>query len=230
MAGAMIGAIIGSAAGGDASSGMASAAQYQASKHERNIAWRRAQQWAMIGPSLQMEGLRRAGLNPILAASGGLGSARMQEPSMASTGGSPSFSRDTGSRVVSALQARQQMQKQDRIMDAQVAEAQFRAQLAGWEAAAAKYLPEKAMHSVWSEAMLSSLREAQVGETMASRLGILASTARQVMDTRLRGYEEPALKATAELYERFPWLRQVGAGTEELGGAVRSFLTRGRRR
>lgn len=62
-----LGAII-----GPLTEGMASAAQYQASKHERNVAWRRQQAWELMAPSLRVEGLRNAGLNPILAATQGM--------------------------------------------------------------------------------------------------------------------------------------------------------------
>lgn len=210
--GAALGAIIGAAAGqagGDMSSGIASAAQYQASKHERNIAWKRAQQWELIGPSLKMAGLQAAGLNPILAATGGFKGGAMSEPSMGSPGGTPSFSRDAGSRLISAA-------KQGEMMSSQVAEQKARQLMAEREADAARYLPERAYHAAGAEGeRWSQLRES-VALLREQQASTAAQTARTRVGTALDEAQLPSAKALEELYEKYPWLRQVGAALKDV--------------
>lgn len=204
---AALGAIIGGMAG-DVSSGMASAAQYQASKHERNVAWRRAQQWELIAPSLRMAGLRQAGLNPILAVSGGFRGGSMSEPSMASTGGTPSFSRDLTSRVIATA-------KQAQLLDAEVGRAQAERLISEREADAARYLPEKAYHAAGAEAeRWNQLRES-VGLLRNQADATSAQAERTRVGTQLDRLELPSAQALAELYEKYPWLRQVGAALKD---------------
>lgn len=204
---AILGSALGSAAG-DVSSGMASAAQYQASKHERNIAWKRMQQWELIAPSLRMAGLREAGLNPILAATQGFGGGPGKVPE-ASTGGTPSFSRDSVSRAISSG-------KQARIMDAEVGRAEAMRLIAEREADAARFLPEKAYHAAGAEGeRWSQLRET-VGLLREQQDATAAQAAKSRVDARLLEAELPSARALEDLYSRYPWLRQVGAALKEV--------------
>lgn len=209
MAWGAIGAALLGQGAGDASSGLASAAQYQASKHERNIAWKRAGQWELISPGLRMEGLRRAGLNPILAASGGFKGVQLQEPGMATTGGSPSFSRDAGSRAISTA-------KQAQMMDANVREAEARALMTEREAAAAEFLPERANF----EAQGAQARWENLMETVRLLREQQGATSAQAERTRVQTQLDksglPSAKAVEELYQDYPWLRKAGAVLKDL--------------
>lgn len=181
---------------GDASSGMASAAQYQASKHERNIAWKRAQQWELIQPSLRMAGLRQAGLNPILAATGGFQSGGVPQAPRGSPGGMPSFSRDTLQRAVATSKQMQALNDQ---------------------LATIKYDRERSYHDAgraaeeWSKAaeetrLTRELWRRVIAETLQTE----AQTRRTEVDTKLMETGMPSAQAVEELYRRFPWLRMVG--------------------
>lgn len=198
----ILGAVI-----GPLTEGMASAAQYQASKHERNISWKRMGQWELIAPSLRMQGLRNAGLNPILAANppGGGGGANIPE---ASTGGSPNFAFDMG-RVYAAA-------KQRKIMDSMEREAAATALIREREADAAKYLPEKAYHAAGAEAeRWSNLRES-VALLREQQASTAAQTERTKVDTRMMETELPSARALEDLYSRYPWLRQLGAALKDI--------------
>lgn len=199
---AILGSALGGAAG-DMSSGMASAAQYQASKHERNIAWKRMQQWELIAPTLRMQGLKAAGLNPILAATQGFTKGGTQVPE-ASPGGTPSFSRDMGSRIV-------QSARMARLMDAEVGKAEAERLISEREADAARFLPEKAYHAAGAEGE----RWSQLAESvMLMRAQADASSAqaeRTRVGTTLDQAQVPSARALEDLYSKYPWLRQVGA-------------------
>lgn len=206
---AAIGAAIGGAAIGPVTEGMVSAAQYQASKHERNISWKRMGQWELIAPSLRMAGLRAAGLNPILAAGGGLGGGggggRVQG---ASTGSKPNMNFDMDRVMSTALQIKN-------FANA-VREGKARADQAESEAAAARYLPERAYHAAGAEAeRWSTLRET-VGLLREQQEATAAQRARTEADTRLLETEIPAAKALEDLYTDYPWLRKAGAVLKEI--------------
>lgn len=214
MAGAIIGAIAGGAAG-DASSGMASAAQYQASKHERNIAWRRQQRWEQIQPSLRVQGLRDAGINPMVGfLGGGAAGGSHFSPQMATTGGTPSFSRDTASRAISTS-------KQAAMMEDQVATVRAQRSEAESKALAAKFLPEKSYHEagaageIWSKLSQETQNLiAQRGLTGAHQAQSEATKAKLEVERLLMQLGLPGARAMEDLYQKHPWLRQV----REFGG------------
>lgn len=194
---------------GPVTEGMASAAQYQASKHERNISWKRMGQWELISPSLRVAGLKAAGLNPILAATGGFKGGSPHVPE-GSPGGMPSFDFDMG-RIYNAARQRQAMQDE-------LATIKANRQTAQSEAAAAAYLPEKAYHAAGAEgerwnqlresvALLRQQQDATAAQAEATR----AAADRTRVDTRIMETEIPAAKALESLYEEYPWLRKVGA-------------------
>lgn len=214
---------------GNASEGMASAAQYQASKHERNIAWKRQQAWELMAPSLRVAGLRQAGLNPILAAGGNF-AAGPGHVDTARPGGMPSFDKDVVGRAISSA-------KQAKLMEPALREANARADLAEWQAKAGRYLPERAYHEAgaaaeqWSRLSQEVLNlSAQRGLTGAHQAQ--SESLREKMDVErlLMQLGIPGARAMEELYQRHPWLRQmrefsggslgstaIGAGTAAAG-------------
>lgn len=187
---------------GPAMEGISSAAQYQASKHERNIAWKRMGQWELISPSLRMAGLRAAGLNPVLAASSGFGGGGTNVP-QASPGGNPSFDFDLGTVLSSAKQAK--------TMPFEIREAEARAKTAELVAEATKYLPEKAYNEAGAEGERWSQIRETVGLLREQQGATSAQAKRTAADTKLLESEIPAARALEDLYQRYPWLRQVGA-------------------
>lgn len=208
----MIGEILGSIIG-PMTEGMASAAQYQASKHERNVAWRRAQQWELIGPTLRMEGLKNAGLNPILAATGGFKTGDVPNVQTARPGQLPRFQYSPGA-VVSAA-------KQGQVMDAAIREANAKATTAENEAKASEYAPSRAFHDVTNV----GLRGAEIEETvrlmrvqqllMGQQTSQAQALARKYgTENLLLESEVPAARALQELYEKYPELKQLGAGAD----------------
>lgn len=206
---AAIGAAIGGAAIGPVTEGMVSAAQYQASKHERNISWKRMGQWELIAPSLRMAGLRAAGLNPILAATsgfgGGAGGGRVQG---ASTGSKPNMNFDMDRVMSTALQIK--------TMKYAEREAAARADQAESEAAASKFLPERAYQEAGAAGeRWSTLRET-AGLLRQQQESTAAQTRRTDADTRLLETEIPAAKALEDLYTDYPWLRKAGAVLKEI--------------
>lgn len=214
--GAALGAIVGSG-----SEGMASAAQYQASKHERNVAWKRAQQWELIAPSLRVAGLRAAGLNPVLAATGGMTSGASHIPT-ASTGGSPSFDKDSVGRVLSSA-------KQARLMNAQVdlaeTEARVKREQERQEVQHTNILEKfgeatsRAELAVRQEQMLNLVAErgltgARTAETEQAKLRI-------ALDRMLMEMGVPGARAMEAMYEKYPFLRQIREFSGgSLGGAA----------
>lgn len=212
MWGEILGAMI-----GPGMEGIASAAQYQAAKHERNISWKRMAQWELMGPGLRMQGLRNAGLNPILAATGGFKGGGAPNVPEASVGGSPSFSFDLG-QVYSAA-------KQRKAMNDELEAIEAGKRIRQSEARAAEFLPEKANFSAQAEQarwevlreQVALLREQQ-DATSAQAAATRASQARTELDTELMSTEMPARRALESLYEEYPWLRKVGAAAKDVFG------------
>lgn len=226
---------------GSGSEGMASVAQYQASKHERNIAWKRQQQWELMAPSLRVQGLRAAGLNPVLAATQGMshGPGNVQT---ASTGGSPSFDKDSVSKAISSA-------KQAKFMDEQ-----YRSLVLANRQMHLKNLQEEeaTRRSVWNTEWVRKYGEGLMrAETMAAQEQVLnlvaerglfsARTAetdamrmRIGVDRALMEMGMPGARAIEEMYQRYPLLRQLkefgfnpvtaagalGAGAGIAGGAL----------
>lgn len=215
MAGA-IGAII-----GPLSEGMASAAQYQASKHERRVAWKHAQQWAVMEPGLRMEGLRKAGLNPMLAATGGFPSRGYSEPGRAEPGQLPRFDYDPGKQVASAKQAR--------FMDEQyaslVAERKRLEELSAQEVHKTDIIRKYGMAQAERELhkMDMEILNIMAGTTLSSarQAESMQSAGRTAVDRLLLEMGIPGARAMEELYTKYPWLRQIqGASQGGLGGAA----------
>lgn len=204
---AALGGIIGSG-----SEGMASAAQYQASKHERNIQWKRQQQWELIRPSLMRAGLESAGFNPALPFIGHGGGLTGSQPSigMATTGGSPSFDKDVVGRAISSAKQAQFMGDQREILRQQklqmfeqtkqaVAETNVKQQFAQAQA--------RANLAVTQEQMLNLV--GQRGLTSARTLESEQARRRVEVDRLLMEMGIPGARAMEELYQEYPFLRQI---------------------
>lgn len=193
---------------GSGSEGMASAAQYQASKHERNISVKKQLAMDLVRPSHVMEGLRRAGINPILAATQGMPASA--HVGMATTGGSPSFDKDSVGRAISSA-------KQAKMMDSAVREQNARADREEELAKQAFYdTANKQLYSgsilkaeleVLQEQMLNLV--AQRGLTSARSAESEQARLRIAVDRTLMQLGIPGARAMADLYERNPELKQL---------------------
>lgn len=225
---AAVGSVIGSG-----SEGMASAAQYQASKHERNVAWRRQQAWELMAPGLRVEGLKRAGLNPVLAATQGM-TGGPGHVGMATTGGSPSFDKDSVGRAISSAKQGMMMKDQAEIVRQQMLEQREKTRQAVYETnVKEKYSMAlaKAELDVVQEQMLNLV--AQRGLTGARTAESEQARGRIMVDRLLMEMGIPGARAMEELYEKYPWLRQVqgtmgqgflGSGATGAAGAVGGYL------
>lgn len=219
---------------GPLTEGMASAAQYQAAKHERNVSWRRQQQWELIGPSLRVAGLRAAGLNPILAATQGM-TGGPGHVATASPGSTPRFSYDHSRAMASAKQAKA-MDAQIRQISAQADEAEQRAAQAtmetrfkedfGWDQRRAELAnTQQHLLNMVAEMGLSSARSSQSDQ---ERLKI--HTDRMLMEMGI-----PGARAMEEMYEKYPLLRQLrefsggGLGPAAIGAGAGALLGAGRK-
>lgn len=196
---------------GPMTEGMVSAAQYQASKHERNIAWRRAQAWELMAPSLRMEGLRNAGLNPVLAATGGgMSGGGLSHPAMADTGKSPNFNADVMGAIASAQQIK--------VMKEVERKTRAEAERAEWDAKAARYLPEQRYHEAGSAAEYWNLLSEQTAKTRADRSYVDQDTRRLGVSMRLLESDLPSAKARQELYEKYPKLKMFNTILRDIRG------------
>jgi len=204
---------------GPLTEGMASAAQYKASKHERNVAWRRMQAWEVMAPSLKMEGLRRAGVNPLLpfmGGGGGGGSSHGTVPPMASPGQKPNFSYNV-QRVVSSA-------KQMAAMDAEVGRLEAERRIADMDARIKaretdimeKFGEESARVDLLMKYEHWKNLEAERSFTVARRGEAEAVRARLDVDKLLMELGIPGARAMEELYEKYPMLRQI----REFGGTL----------
>lgn len=224
---AALGAILG-AAGGAASSGMASAAQYQASKHERNVAWRRQQAWELMAPGLRVAGLKAAGLNPILAATQGMTQGGTNV-AMGDPGGAPHFESDLGvGRAIASVKQAKAMDSQIKILKEQHEQEREHTRMLKTEAdiqsefgraqAATEQARREANLLVENELLLNTLAERDLAK--ARRGESDAAAARLRMDRMLMQMGVPGARAIEEMYEKHPWLRQV----KELssGGLIQS--------
>lgn len=217
MAWGAIGAALLGQAAGDASSGFASAAQYAASKHERNVAWRRAQAWELMAPGLRMAGLKAAGLNPILAVSHGLGGGASHVP-QGGPGGTPSFSRDSVSKAIEAG-------KQAKMFDLQVREQEANTLFAERQADAARFLPETKQaerDGAWGTSReigeRVNLLLRQQGEVSARTTLYDQDAAKRAVERKLLEADVPSAQALEALYKKYPWLRQIGAAAKDVFG------------
>lgn len=231
---AALGAILG-AVGGSASEGMASAAQYQASKHERNVAWRRQQAWELMAPSLRVAGLRAAGLNPILAATQGM-TGGPGHIATASTGGSPRFDTDIAGKAISAAKQASFMKDQAAILALQRQEQLEKVKQAVADTNVKQKFSEaqaKAELDVTQEQMLNLV--AQRGFTSARTQESEQAKRRIEVDRLLMELGVPGARAMEEMYNEYPWLRQVrefsggslGGAAIGAAGAGAGFLMRG---
>lgn len=224
------------AIGGGATEGMGSMAQYLASKHERDRAWQRQQAWELMAPGLRVEGLKRAGLNPVLAATQGMsgGPGHVQ---VASTGGKPRFEPDLGvSRVLSSAKQSQAMAGEIRRINASAAaeeerakqeqmETLFKAEFGRTERAShAAALQEQVMNLV-QERLLSGARQSQSEQ---ERLRIMVE--RELLQMGI-----PGARAMEEMYQKHPWLRQLrefsggSLGPAAIGAGVGAVMRGGRK-
>lgn len=200
---------------GPLTEGMASAAQYQASKHERNIAWKRQQQWELMAPSLRVAGLKAAGLNPILAATQGM-TGGPGHVATASPGPGPRFSSAgmVGRIQASAKQAQimasqveilrqQALQEQERTRQ-EVQRSNIAEKYSDAEAKARLAVEQEQFLNLVAQRGLTSARTSESEQTKL-RLG----TDRLLMEMGI-----PGARAMEELYQRHPFLRQI----REFGG------------
>lgn len=219
MAGALLG-LLGSVAGASAgplSEGMSGIAQYQASKHERNIAWKRQQQWELIAPSLRVAGLRAAGLNPVLAATQGM-SGGGSHVATASPGGKPHFDKGVVGAAVSSAKQMQAMDAQVHILKQQALQENEKTRQAVIGTNVQEKFSEasaKAELSVIQEQFLNLV--AQRGLSGARTLESEQARLRIGVDRMLMEMGVPSARAMEELYTKYPWLRQVQGA---LGGGI----------
>lgn len=201
---------------GELTSGMSSAAQYQAQKHERNRAWQRAQAWELMAPSLRVEGLKNAGLNPILAAGGLNASGGLNQPMMAQPQGTR-FNWDPAA-VASA-------KTMDATRGATVAAAgeNVKQQVNATEAS------HHNMNRAYNESLMSAKLLDRIGKEMdimdlqklqmnAFREQTNATTGNILVDSLLKGSEVPGAKATEELYKKYPELRMLNVILRDVRG------------
>lgn len=194
---------------GSGSEGAASAAQYQASKHERNIAWKRQQQWELIAPSLRVGGLRAAGLNPILAATQGM-TGGPGHVGMASPGSLPSFDKDSVGRAISSAKQAKSMSSQVEILRQQMLQEQEKTRQQVIATGVAEKYSEARNRAETMAAQESVLNlVAQRGLTAAHTQEAEQAKQRIYMDRLLMEMGVPGARAIEELYDKHPWLRQV---------------------
>lgn len=216
---AALGSVIGSG-----SEGMASAAQYQASKHERNISAKKQLAMDLVRPSHVVEGLRRAGLNPILAATQGMPGA--PHVGMASTGGSPSFDKDSVSKAISSAKAARAMNAELEILEQRRFQERERSrQEVTATNAAERFSEAKARAETMAAQEMVLNLVAQRGLTSARTAESEQTKQRIAVDRMLMEMGVPGARAMEELYTKYPWLRQVqgamGGGLGSMGaGAV----------
>lgn len=186
--------------------GMASAAQYQAAKHERNVSWRRQQAWELMAPGLRVEGLKRAGLNPILAATQGM-SGGPGHVATGSPGGQPRFRYDHGAVIAAAKQSKA-MDDQLKILHNEAERSYHEAGKAGeeWSRASEEVkLVREQVQNLIAERGYTNARTIETGE----------ATRRMAVDRLLMELGVPGARAMEELYTKYPQLRQL----REFGGA-----------
>lgn len=225
----MMGDILGSIIG-PLTEGMASAAQYQASKHERNIAWKRAQQWELMAPSLRVAGLEAAGLNPVLAATGGINaSGSMPNVPQASPGQLPRFPSDSVSRVISNVRQKKAMDTELAILREQLEinrqhafqeQERTRQEAVNTEVVRLYGVPQAAGELAVTQQQLLNL-VAEAGFTSARTAESEQAKLRTYADRLLIQMGIPGARAMEALYEEYPLLRQLREFSGgSLGGAA----------
>lgn len=208
MAGNILGEMI-----GPAFEGIASAAQYQAAKHERNVSWRRQQAWELMAPSLRVEGMRRAGINPILLATQGM-TGGPGHIATASPGQKPSFNYNHARALSSAKQAKA-MDTQLQVLEQQLIQAKEKSR----QEVQHSNIIEKYGMAMGSQELLRSQMEiesimAGTGLTSARQSQSAQEAARAKVDRLLMEMGVPGARAMEELYTKYPFLRQI----KEFGG------------
>lgn len=219
MAGAIIGAAIGAGASG-ASSGMGSMFQYLASKHERNRAWDRMQTWERIQPSLRVEGLRAAGLNPILATdAGGGGGANIP---MASPGSAPHFDPDPVGRVISSAKQAKMMDSQVKLISEEVRKKEQEVEGQVQQNRLTETMADLAGHYGYAEKDLNIMAQkesilnlvAERSATGARENESRVNAAKLAVDKLLMEQGVSGARAMEEFYSKNPWARVI----REFGG------------
>lgn len=227
--GAALGAII-----GPMTEGMASAAQYQASKHERNIAWRRQQAWELMAPSLRVEGLRRAGLNPVLAATQGM-TGGPGHVAQGSPGQKPSFHYDHARTMASAKQTAA-MTTELKILEQGLLQAQEKTRQ---EVQHSNIIEKYGMAGAERELLRADMEiqsiMAQSGLTSARQTESAQHAAKTRVDRLLMEMGIPGARAMEQMYEKHPWLRQLreftggGIGPAAIGAGAGALMRGGKR-
>lgn len=165
-------------------------------------AWRYYKRSLTQGPSFRVEGLRQAGLNPILAATGGFPGAGATIPAM--PGRPPDFA--------GSARAGAEAQRVSRRTNAEVG---LLRDQAGQARAAASYQNAQEATQRYVQAELSS-----------RAAGNLVNAARSAAETRKTIAEIPGVVAMEQLYKRFPqmrYLKEFGA----VGGGMATTLDAG---
>lgn len=169
-----------------------------------------------MAPSLRVAGLRQAGLNPILAATQGVGQGATNV-NMADPGSTPQFDTDTVGKVISSV-------KQAKAMDEQLAT--IRAEREQEEAAArirkkeAEIFEEfgrsraAADTAIQEEMVMNTIMErglfsARTDESKASGARQMTERERIALDKEIMATGVPSAKALEEMYQKYPVLRQL---------------------
>lgn len=212
------------AGGQDLSGGMASIGAYQAQKHETRRAFKRALLWELLAPSHRMEGLRRAGINPILAGGvpvGGAGSAvqvaRAQAPRF---GG-----QDIAGQARGFARLGPEAETAKALSEITKAEARAKTKDYGE--------PDKTQSDflvrteIDAKANQSEMYKAQERAADAAADQSAASAQQILQNTKLLKFSEAGAEAESELYRAFgPFLK----GMEKLGVTLPKAVVKGRRK
>jgi len=211
---AALGALLGAVAGPGMEAGLGQISAKQAfdrSKYVSNRQMGAAQFLAQNQPTWAMEGLRRAGLNPILAATRGFPGAEFAPQVGAQAARVPS-----GGALVSSARQVARMPEELRALRAMADRSESEATTARNVATASEALPTMR----WWEANNEAERWSQLRETVRllqeQQLATAAGRDRTIVDKHLLETQLPSARAVEELYEKYPILRKAGAVIKDL--------------